>query len=317
MRRILFAVILLSASAYQIAAAAERLAVLPLTGNGVDVSTLETVRMLLQSEIRQSQKYEVVPEGELLPLLRDQLCFEAGCAVRIGERVKAAKVVFGRLNRLGDKIIFQYTLVDVPSGESLVNDNLSAYQIEDLDQVAMRVAASIVNEVPASKTVKVGLVTEQESQVSRTRKANSSWGIGFGYLYPQHGYDNQDRVFVWDFRSVYEIRHFAVDAVLGIREGLALNIGLMYMPSLKDFTPYAGAGIGFHAVAHDEESHETDTHGDGFELILKGGLLAFRTYDFRVVANVEYTTAFNDYDDNAIILTIGVMRAGKRVFGIF
>jgi hypothetical protein len=183
-----------------------------------------------------------------------------------------------------------------------------------------------VQQTPAAKTLEVGLVTQQESLEPNSRKANSSWGVGIGYLYPQKGYDNKSSIFIWDFRSFFETRNFAVDAVLGIREGFAVNIGFDYLFSRKDFSPFVGAGIGFHGVSH-EYYYSSDYYGDGgyqdskssegTELLFKGGILAFRTYDFRVIANVEYSLTFNDYNDRAIVVTIGVMRAGKKVFGIF
>jgi TolB-like protein len=318
MKRVLFAVAFLSLGISSILYAQERLAVLPLTGSGIDVSTQETTYILLVSEIRRLQKYEVIPESEIKALLADRSCAESACAVEIGKQANASKVVFGSLNKLGKKVILQYTLMDVSTGETLLSDDLSALRVEDLDQVVKRVATSIVQQIPAAKTVEVGLVTAQESQETNTRKANSSWGIAFGYLYPNKGYDNVDRSFVWDFRSLYEMRHIAVDALLGARKGIALNVGVMYIPSFKDFSPFAGIGVGFHGVSHDSSSYDqTDKHGDGFEFLIKGGLLAFRTYDFRVIANVEYSITLSDYDDRAIVVTIGVMRAGKRVFGIF
>jgi TolB-like protein len=318
------AVILFSWGFPQFVCAQERLAVLPLRGSGVEISTQETVYMLLVSEIKQLKKYDVVPESDILALLGDHSCSEADCAVEIGRQAEASKVVFGSLNRLGEKIILKYDLVDVSTGETLLSDDLGALRVEDLDQVTKRVAASIVQLTPADKTVEVGLVTEQESLEPSTRKANSSWGIGFGYLYPENGYENEQRFFVWDFRSLYEMRHFAVDALLGIRKGAALNVGFLYLVSRKDFSPYVGAGLGFHAVDHEQSYREYDTpdyqsglHGDGLEFLFKGGLLAFRTYDFRVIASIEYSITLNDYDDRGVVLTIGVMRAGKRVFGIF
>jgi len=322
MIRSILAVISLSLCFQQFAYAQERLVTLPLKGGGVDASTLETVHLLLVSEIERFKTYELVPEGEILPLLAGQSCSEPVCATDLGRQVNASKVVFGSLNRLGDKIIFHYAVVDVSTGATLLSDDLSALRVEDLDQVTKRIAASIVRQVPAEQTVEVGLVTEQESEKSRTRKANSSWGIAFGYLYPQKGHDNKKSVFVWDFRSLYETRHVTVDALLGIRDGFALNVGFLYLVGRTDFSPFVGAGVGFHAVAHEQYYDYTDDpqnnkREDGLELLVKAGFLAFRTYDFRVIANVEYGIINNDYDDSAIYVTIGVMRAGTRVFGIF
>ena len=324
MKRVLFAVAFISLSISSLVCAQEKLAILPLAGSGVDVSTQETTYMLLVSEINKLKKYEVIPESEIKALLADRECAESACAIEIGKKANAAKVIFGSLNKLGEKVIFQYTLVEVSTGQTLISDDLSALRVEDLDQVVKRVAASIVQQIPAAKTVEVGLVTEQESQETKTRKANSSWGIAWGYLYPQKGYDDREPVFVWDFRSLYELRHVAVDAVMGFRQGFALNVSVLYVPGLKDFSPFAGGGIGFHGVSHEQYYDDyyyspdgSNKKEDGFEFVIKGGLLAFRTYDFRVVATVEYTMTFNDYNDRAIVVTLGVMRGGKKVFGIF
>jgi len=322
MKRSIFIVFSLSLCFSQFAFAKERIVVLPITGSAVEASTLETVHLLLVSEIERFKTSEMVPESEILPLLGDQDCSEPVCAAGIGRQVNAAKVVLGRLNKLGDKIIFHYSVVEASSGATLLSDDLSALRVEDLDQVTKRIAASIVRQVPAEQTVEVGLVTEQESHETRTRKANSSWGIGFGYLYPQKGHDDQRSVFVWDFRSLYETQHLTVDALLGIRDGFTLNVGLLYLVGRTDFSPFVGAGVGFHAVAHEETYDYTndrpvDKRKDGLELLVKAGFLAFRTYDFRVIANVEYGFVNNDYDDSAIYVTIGVMRAGTRIFGIF
>jgi hypothetical protein len=324
MKRLFLLILLLSAGFHQFAYAQETLAVLPLRGIGIEVSAQETVYQLLLSDIKQFNKYTIVPESDIIPLLDNRDCTDAACAVEIGTKANASKVAFGSLNKLGEKIIFQYDLVDVASGKTLLSDNMTALRLEDLDQVTKRVAASIVNQIPAEKTVEVGLVTEQESREQETRKAKALRGIGFGYLYPENGYDREQRVFVWDFRSLYEMRHFAVDALLGIRKGFSINIGFLYLTSPKDLSPYIGAGIGFHAISHEPVLNTGDSYvdqqekaGDGLELLIKGGLLTFRTYDFRIVATVEYSLTFNDYHDRAVVVTIGVIREGKRIFGIF
>jgi hypothetical protein len=316
--------LLLVSISFHFASGQEKLAILPLGGVDVENSTKETVYRLLTSEISQLKKYDLVPESEISPLVGERGCLDAACAIEIGRQVHASKVVFGSLNKLGEKIIFQYNLADVIAGQTLLSDDLSAVRVEDLDQVTKRVAASIVQQTPAEKTVEVGLVTEQESQEPRERKANSSVGIAFGYLYPSKGYNDLDPIFVWDFRSLYEMRHVAVDAVLGIRKGFALNVGCLYLMSLRDFSPFAGAGIGFHNVDHEYKYGDTYSHdnrdekgSDGFEFLFKAGIMAFRTYDFRVIVTGEYSITLNDYDDHAAVVTIGVMRSGKRVFGIF
>jgi len=320
MKRVLLAVVLLLVGTCQSVCAQDKLAVLPVTGAGIESVTQETVYQLLLSEIRKQKCFDVVPESEISTLLAGNPCSDPTCAVDIGRRANASKVAVGSLNRLGEKIIFQYSLVDVASGAVLLSDDLSALRVEDLDQVTKRVALSICQRTPVEKTVEVGLVTEQETQEARSRKANSMWGIGFGYLYPSKGYNDAEDIFVWDFRSLYEMKNLTVDALLGLRQGISLNVGLLYLVSRKDFSPYVGGGVGFHAVSHDyydQYNQKNSKSIDGFEVLVKGGLLAFRTYDFRVVVGVEYSATFNDYNDQGFLLTMSVLRAGRKVFGIF
>lgn len=297
-----------------------KLAVLPVSGAGVESDTRATVYRLLLSDVRQQKCFDVIPESEIEALTEVSPCSDIACAVDIGKQVNALKVVTSSLDRLGEKIIFQYSLIEVASGAVLVSDNLSALRVEDLDQVTKRVVLSLCRQTPVEKTVEVGLVTEQETQEARSRKASSMWGIGFGYLYPSKGYDSAEDIFVWDFRSLYEMKNITVDALLGLRQGISLNVGILYLASRKDFSPFIGGGVGFHAVSHDiyGSSHgENQKSYDGFEVLVKGGLLAFRTYDFRVVIGVEYSATFNEFDDQGFLLTMSVLRAGRKVFGIF
>lgn len=317
MKEILLAFAFLPSLLLVSAVAQESLAVLPFQGIGVEASDQETVYILLLRGIKRWDKFELVPASEINQSLDGRICSELACAIEVGRQLDAKKVVFGSLNKLGQKIIVDYTLAEVSSGKRILSDEASALYIEDLDQVVKRIAVSIVQQKAFAKTVEVEQVTAQESQEPGTRKAQVNGGIAFGYLYPQDGYDGKDRIFAWDFKTIYEIRDFAVTGLIGIRSGLALNLGGMYLFSRRDFSPYVGGGLGFHLVSHQSGfgPNFDDKREDGIEIILSGGLMAFRTYNFRVLFNLDYSITFNDYDDRAVVFTIGIIRTGKRFFG--
>jgi TolB-like protein len=325
MTRVFLAVTFFSLSVYQPGCTQETLAVLPFKGNGVDIATQKTVYTLLLSEIKQLKQFKVIPQSDVLPLVGDGSCSETACAVDIARQVQATRVAFGSLNKLGEKIICQYNLVEVTSGETLCSGDLGALRVEDLDQVAKQVAASIVLQTPAADNrAVVGFVTRQESPKPDTRKSTVSLGIDCGYLYPQEGYDNEKGVFVWDIRGIYEMQHFAVDVLLGMRKGAALNVGFLYLSDPTDFSPFVGAGVGLHTVTYrqtnawnDSDDCQDNELNTGLQFLIKGGLLAFRTHDVRVAATVDYSFSLDDCEDRAIVLTIGVMGAGNKVFGIF
>jgi hypothetical protein len=291
----------------------EKIAVLPFRSVGIDSTSAKTAYLLLFQEVEKSGKYQMVPESRIRQMLNSSTCNEISCALDIGKGLNATKVVFSSLNRLGEKIILQYSLVDVQFEEVLISDNMTASYIEDLDQVVKRVALSIADHVPVKKTAEVGLITEQESLKPNTRGTKSSWGFTFGHIYPQHGYDDKDRIFAVEIRTMYEMEHFAVTGLFAIRKGFAFGVGGLYLFSRKDFSPYMGLGTGFHIVAHDNTYEYSYPYGEikrnesGIMVNVRGGLLAFRTYHFHVMANLEYSLTFNDFDDQGIIFTLGLL----------
>jgi hypothetical protein len=125
--------------------------------------------------------------------------------------------------------------------------------------------------------------------------------VRFGYLYPTKGYNDDKQIFVLDFQTNYETERLMVTNVAGIRDGFAINVGICYLATKTDFCPYLGGGLGFHWVASHSDG------GDGFETVATAGLMGFRTYNFRVLMNVDYSVTLNDYTDQAVILTMGVM----------
>ncbi len=295
--------------------AKDAIAVLPLETVGVDLESAETAYMLLSQEIRKTDKYDVIPED----LVRDAMdfggCQDPVCAVAIGKKLESQFVVYGSLNRLGSKIIVNYSLLNVADDEVVLVDVVTSLTIEDLDTVMKRVASSIVNQKPADETAEVGAITAQETVTPASRKAITTSGIGFGYLYPQKGYEGKE-IFALDFVSRYEGKDFNVTALFGIRKGVAFNIGMEYLFSRTDFCPYLGGGLGFHWVAHDDFL-DFDDRADGFEALARCGLMGFRTFNFRVLVNLDYTYTFNEYDDQALVLTIGIMRVNTKLFGLF
>ena len=75
----------------------------------------------------------------------------------------------------------------------------------------------------------------------------------------------------------------------------------------KDICPYAGGALGFHWVAHNDW-YDDNKRSDGIEFIVNAGIRAFRTYNFQVMLNIDYAITFNDYDDRALIFTIGLLK---------
>jgi hypothetical protein len=114
-----------------------------------------------------------------------------------------------------------------------------------------------------------------------------------------------------DGRFDYEMDQFAAGMVLGIRKGFAMNLYGSYLASRTDFCPYVGGGFGFHWVAHNDIFSNSVTRreftADGFELSAHGGMRLLHTFNFQMIFHLEFTATLNDYNDRALVFTIGIL----------
>jgi hypothetical protein len=200
-----------------------------------------------------------------------------------------------------------------------VIDQSTATNVEDLEMLMKRIAKSVVDRAPIDKNVEVGKILVSESTEPLRRASRKNFGISFGYLYPQRGYDNSDRIFVADARFDYELQDYAVGMLFGIRKGFAMNLYGAYLFSRTDLCPYLGGAFGFHWVSHDDlivnfgaqpsayMVNQTNPRSDGFELTGSAGIRVLHTYNFQLIFNLEYIYTLNDYDDGAVVFTIGIL----------
>ncbi|HSL90406.1 MAG TPA: hypothetical protein VK870_13965, partial [Ignavibacteriaceae bacterium] len=220
--------------------------------------------------------------------------------------LNADQVLLCNLNALGEKIIVQYSLLELPSGRRLVADQTTALNVEDLEAVMKRVAVSVVTKQSFNRNVEVGSVVGKESVESLRRAARYNFGLGFGYLFPIHGYDNDKKSFTINAYFDYEVPDYAVGLMIGARNGFAINLYGNYLFTKTDVCPYLGASLGFHWVAHEDFFFD-DKEGDGIGLGLIGGIKLFHTYTFQLFIQGEYIMTFNDYNDRAFVFTIGIL----------
>jgi TolB-like protein len=287
---------------------AETIAVLPFYSLGIEEISIQTAESILKNDIQKLSSMHIISQNKTIESLAGEKCTEVVCAVEIGKKLDADLVLITNLSKLGEKIIIQYNLVDVNKGQSTVLDNTTSNTIEDLEVVMKRIAMSVVEQKPLAQTVEVGAIMEKEDDIPKRRSARRFWGLSFGYLYPQQGYDEDyDRSFTIDLRSGYEVGNIAVGLQLAARHGFASNIYTSYLFSKKDLCPYVGGALGFHWVVHDDW-YDSRKQTDGLEFIANAGIRAFRTYNFQVILNIDYAITFNDYDDRALIITIGLLK---------
>lgn len=284
----------------------QKLAIVPLNSIGIEPAYVQTAESLLRMEINRIGNLDIISERRTREAMEDDYCDDTECAIEIGKAVKADQVLLCNLNALGDKIIVQYNLLEVATGKRLVTDQTTALNVEDLEAVMKRVAISVATKQPFNKNVEVGTVVGKESFESLRRAARYNFGIGFGYLFPSYGYDDDNRSFTINAYLDYEVPDYAVGLMIGARNGFAINLYGNYLFSKTDICPYLGASLGFHWVAH-ERFFLDDKEGDGIGLGLIGGIRLFHTYTFQLFIQGEYIMTFNDFNDKAFVFTLGIL----------
>lgn len=290
------------------------LLILPFDANGIDPVYVSTAESILNVELTKSGR-SIVPRDRTHEILDSSECYTAECALMIGKKAGVSEVTGCRLAALGEKIIVQYFLVEISSGKTLIMDQLAAENLEDLEPVMKRIASNIIEKRSSDKNAMVGNIVKQETNEPLRRSSRKNIGVSFGYLFPQYGYNNDDRSFTINLHLDYELEDFATGLLAGARDGFAMNIYGEYLFSRTDFCPFAGASFGFHWVSHSSvETYDYVTHtysdkkkGDGFELGLKTGMRVLHTYNFQILFNLEYILTFNDFNDKAIVFTIGIL----------
>jgi len=285
-----------------------KIALLPLTSNDVDFASMQTSESILRMELSDKENISLVSRNKTISVMSDEICDDGDCAREIGEKLDVPEVLICKLNRLGEKIIVQYQLIDVKSGKNILSDRATSLSLEDLDMVMKRIAISVSRLTPFDANQEVGNIVQQESIETLRRKARYNFGVGFGYLFPTEGYDeDHDKSFTINAYFDYELQDFSSGLMLGARKGFAINIYGNYLFTRTDVCPYVGASLGFHWVAHEGIFYANDKDEDGIELGLKGGVRLFHTYNFQIFIQGEYIMTFNDYNDKAIVFTIGIL----------
>ena len=174
-----------------------------------------------------------------------------------------------------------------------------------------RVAISVARQTPFNSNQEVGNIVQQESIESLRQKARYNFGVGFGYLFPIHGYDTDKKSFTLNAYFDYELQDYAVGFMLGARKGFAINLYGNYLFTKTDVCPYLGGSLGFHWVYNhsDENRYYFDPNPnnkdeDGIELGFEAGVRLLHTYSFQLFIKGEYIMTFNDFNDKASFLQL-------------
>ncbi len=304
----LFGVLLISIAIHSQDTIPETTVLLPIISNGIEKASVQTAESILRMELSKEENIKLVPERATIDAVDGEECIDEACAKKIGEQLNADQVLLCKINPLGEKLIVQYQLIETSTGSTILSDRATATFIEDLDAVMKRIAISVARQTPFEENKEVGNLVVQESIEPLRQTARYNFGVGFGYLFPSTGYDgNTDKKFTINGYFDYEMLDYSAGLMVGARKGFAINIYGNYLFSKTDICPYLGSSLGFHWVLHEGLFEDDGKDGDGFELGLLGGIRIFHTYNFQLFIHAEYIMTFNDYNDKAFVLTLGIL----------
>jgi hypothetical protein len=164
--------------------------------------------------------------------------------------------VRGSILAIGRKAVVEVELVDV-TGASVWRGRLTAASPEDLDKVLSRLADGLANGRSVEENQDIYSVTDAEARALPREEANSTFGLRIGAV----SMFRDDTEFLPGFGItwLYDMRSFMIDTTLeykGIgvdREGFGgLWVSGLFPFSEKDFSPYAGVGLGI--VGYERQS---------------------------------------------------------------
>jgi hypothetical protein len=302
------------AAAPALASSTPQMLVLPLRTIGVSDTTATVVGDLLQGEL-EGHGVTVFPASRLSADTPrgESACDDAACASAAASSYEVSRVVYGSLSRLGGKIILRVRALKAGEATPYYTDQLTSTTEEDLDAVVRRVADGLAAGRPNAEHATVETVTQQETQEPRRRASRSGVGVRAGFIYPiSDSYAGLDRLTSLRLAWKYETRDYFIDStpVLGFSwrsgcvEWTVLDLFLARIFGRGDLAPYAGAGLGVHALhlerdprPSDPDPYQGPSHSETtLSADIGFGCLALRTYDLSIIVDVRYHIVLADFD---------------------
>jgi hypothetical protein len=303
---------------------AEKIGLLPFKQVGIESNIIEAIYQLMESELS-SYGHIVIPPDKIAENIGEDIeCYNKQCAAEIGIQMGLERVIFGSLTKIGEKYIVSAIVVESQSGEILFSDKVTSQTAEDLDVCVFRLVKSIQYGKDVEKTAEVGKITEEEMETGvKRKKAFFASGLGFGMGMPVMGYGDptDNTINYYGFKTWYETPRLAAEVdwylgTSGIEINLnewALGISLIYFFTTTDFSPYLSLGVARKSITVGYFDYTS-----GLALETGGGIVVFRTYDFRLVIDGRLSTSFNtigDLDGPHSALKIGINLLYKKEKG--
>lgn len=260
---------------------------------GVDETTAKIATELLRGELSSGDVFYAV--------VGEEVCKTPEEAAQLARGMEAEKAVIGSLSGLGEKIIVRASLVDTKTGNVEFEDQLVSTTVDDLDMVMKRLALGLAKKKKHPETAEVEAIIEKETEEPRRRKTFFSTGSTVGYLFPTgNSFGGSGSMVTFEGLGWYETPDFTAETVVGTSISgdagyIYWDFGLLRFLSRSDLAPFVGGDLGMHWLT----AGDFDESGDGLGLSAVGGIVGFRTYDFRLILKGKYTVVFAEINDQS------------------
>lgn len=319
MRVLFFASLMLLVPVRQVTA--DTLLVLPVPLAKVSPADQETINELFVDACMDYFSDFTVVAG------KDTNCVLKDCALERASRAGADEVIFGKGRKLGRKWIVVVYRYRVKGEKKLASYRLDGTSVEDLEYVMRRLARALAEGLSIEKSVTIDNVTEIEMDPGRHRRRTGfhAMGLKFGLMYPlthasyrrkkfdyssgsnPSSTEQLPQILSTDWVNWFELpRNIALqwDIHVGWGAELGTHFSLLKLFSRGDYVPFAGAGVGLdHVFVGNSDSGKRHS---GFALSGRGGMLLFRTYDFRIHTELGGKAVFTSDLDAAAFANLGI-----------
>jgi len=292
---------------------------------GVDVSVIRTTTQLLRDALNGTYKYVVVDPAA------GTECFNVVAAAESARKYGATEALIGNIMTIGGRQLLTYQLVDANATTVALQGKVDLPSMEEFPVMADRIAQAIVNRQTYNGTAEPEKMTssEVEPKFKHPRKPYAGLFLtaGYNYQFADRRYDTLWKAMpdtaqftlsrnlvninlAVSFETQQMLALMQMGIMRGIHDESDINFDLLgnYVVGNGDFAPFVGGGIGINRYSFNSIYGERE-HNDGLSLSAGGGLLALRTYYFRmmVAAYGNVTLASNRW---------GAVPGVKVMFGV-
>ena len=252
------------------------------------------------------------------------ICSDNDCALDQLSKTNNDEIIYGKLQKLGSKIIFSASILNVDQSFS---SKATAMSVEDMEQVCLRLSKSIALRQTLEESADVDNITEKDEQESARRKSLGRVGLSIGYLFPfedltyvDHNYnlgEDSEEVevysnllkFNWNYYNEFK-NNTALLVELGFAPPVIwyADLNFLKFQNKLDTSPFYGGGLGFYSVERNNDWSDDigGEHDSGMCVNIQAGLILYRTYDINVMLRTKFIQIFNEDLDRGIMFDIGV-----------